>query len=359
MKVFDKKQSGIVKGLAILLLLMYHLFEHEELVTTMAVDYRPFPLEGFLTVTGFGNICVSVFVFLTAYGITESIPDKKANRLISAGEAYRQASKRFGKLVLNFFALFASVNLLWGSIFDYEGLYGAGKQGFLYMLSDATGFSQFFGTPTMNMTWWYMKVAYILIFLVPAMAFAVHKLGCSILLIAFLLPFTVSMDEDVRRYLFVAAFGVCASYGKWPDKMLQLRVHPVLKWILTVVAWVVCILVRQNYVVYQTYAAFVEAPIVLVIVYTACAVLGSIPFVDKVLGFIGKHSMNIYLVHTFFYMSLWRDYIYKFRYAGLIFVVLTVTTLLYSVALEFVKYQVIVPVYHKAVILLKKVLNKH
>lgn len=358
MKVFDKKQSGIVKGLAILLLLMYHLFEHEELVTTMAVDYRPFPLEGFLTVTGFGNICVSVFVFLTAYGITESILYKREHQLISMGDAYKQASKRFGKLVLNFFALFVSVNLLWGGMFDYEGLYGAGKQGFLYMLSDATGFSQFFGTPTMNMTWWYMKVAYILIFLVPAIAYAVHKIGYSVLVIAFLLPFTVSMDEDVRRYLFVAAFGVCASYGKWPDKMFQLRIHPVFRWGLAAVAWVICILVRQNYAVYQTYAAYVEAPIVLVIIYTACQVLGSVPFVDKVLGFIGRHSMNIYLVHTFFYMSLWRDYIYQFRYAGLIFLVLTVTTLLYSIVLEFLKYKVIAPAYNKTVILLKKILNK-
>ncbi len=341
--VFDKEKSKIVKGLAIMLLLVYHLFENAELVQSLNVNYSPFPLKGFLTFTGFGNICVAVFVFLTAYGISSQL---LGNEQITVHDAYGQAAKRFGKLVLQFFILYLSVNLLWGSIFDYDGLYGIGKQGFLYMLSDAAGFSQFWSTPTMNMTWWYMKVAYILIFLIPVMAFTVRKIGYPMLIIAFLLPFAVSMDQDLQRYFFVAAFGVCAAYGKWPDKMFAWKIHPVVKWIAGLAVMIVCVLVRQNYVVYQTYAAYVEAPIALAVVYFACQVLGSIPVLAKVLAFIGKHSMNIYLVHTFFYMSLWRDFIYSFRYAGLIFAALLVTTLLYSVVLEFVK-KVALKVYFK------------
>ena len=332
--VFDKEKSKIVKGLAILLLLVYHLFENAELVQSLNVNYSPFPLEGFLTFTGFGNICVSVFVFLTAYGISAGLLNTPQ---ITVGDAYRQAARRFLKLVIQFFILYVSVNLLWCGIFDYDGLYGMHKQGFLYMLSDAVGFSQFFGTPTMNMTWWYMKVAYILIFLVPAMAFVVRKTGYSMLLMAFLMPFAVSMDTDIQRYFFVAAFGVCAVYGKWPDRMFAWKLHPVVKWMIGLGVLVLSVLVRQNYVVYQTYVAYVDAPIALAIVYFACQVLGSIPVLAKVLSFIGSHSMNIYLVHTFFYMSLWRDFIYSFRYAGLIFIVLLVTTLLYSMVLEFVK----------------------
>ncbi len=333
-KVFDKDKTKIVKGLAIILLLIYHLFENAELVQSLQVDYRPFSLEGFLTFTGFGNICVSVFVFLTTYGISAGLLQDK---LITVGDAYRQAARRFWKLVVQFFILYLSVNLLWCGLFDYDGLYGMHKQGILYMLSDATGFSQFFGTPTMNMTWWYMKVAYILIFLVPAMVFIVRKTGYSLLLMTFILPFAVSMDTDVERYFFVAAFGVCAAYGKWPDRMFGWKVHPLLKWILGFVVLVLSVLVRQNYVVYQTYVAYVDAPIALAVVYIACEVLGSIPILAKVLGFIGSHSMNIYLVHTFFYMSLWRQFIYSFRHAGLIFAALLVTTLLYSMVLEFVK----------------------
>ena len=57
---------------------------------------------------------------------------------------------------------------------------------------------------------------------------------------------------------------------------------------------------------------------------------------------VNMYSMNIYLVHTFFYMSLWRDFIYRFKYAGLIFLALLATTLLYSVVLEFLKSKIVI-----------------
>ena len=336
-QIFDKEKSKEVKGLAILFLLAYHLFESADLVNSMGVNYAPFSLENFLLVTGFGNVCVSVFVFLTAYGISVGIWKQEG---ITIGDAYRQACRRFFRLVWQFFALFLSVNILWGVFFDYDKLYGMNKQGMFYLVTDATGFSQFFDTPTMNLTWWYMKVAYILIFLIPALAFAVRKIGNPMLMIAFLLPFAVDMDKDVQRYFFVAVFGVCAAHGKWIDNLFGIKIPCIIKWILGFGLLVVSILVRQNYVVYQTYVAYVDAPIVLVIIYLACQVLGSIPVLRKVLAFIGTHSMNIYLVHTFFYMSLWRDYIYCFKYAGLIFLALLVTTLLYSVILEFIKQKI-------------------
>ena len=339
MQIFDKEKSKEVKGLAILFLLAYHLFENADLVTSMGVNYAPFSLESVLLVAGFGNICVSVFVFLTAYGISAGLWQQDG---ITIGDAYKQAGNRFLKLICQFFVLFLSVNILWGTLFDYDKLYGMNKQGMFYLLTDAAGFSQFFHTPTMNMTWWYMKVAYILIFLIPVLAFIVKKIGTPMLVIAFLLPFTVTMDQDVQRYFFVAVFGVCAAHGEWVDKLLNVKIHFVFKWILGFGLLVLSILVRQNYVVYQTYVTYVDAPIVLVIIYLTCQVLGSVPVFRKALAFIGRHSMNIYLVHTFFYMSLWRDFIYRFKYAGLIFLALLATTLLYSVVLEFLKSKIVI-----------------
>lgn len=331
---FDKQKTKEVKGLSILFLLAYHLFESADLVTSLGVNHAPLSLDTFLIFSSFGNVCVSVFVFLTAYGISVGIWTQED---ITIGKAYHQAARRFFRLMGQFFALYLSVNLLWFMKFDYDKLYGLNKQGMIYWLTDATGLSQLFETPTMNMTWWYMKVAYILIFLIPVLAFAVKKIGNPILIIAFLLPYTVQMDKDIQRYFFVAVFGVCAAYGKWVDKLLNLKIHGVLRWVLGFGLLALSVLIRQNYVVYQTYVAYVDAPIVLVIIYLACAVLGKVPGLNKALAFIGTHSMNIYLVHTFFYMSLWRDFIYRFKYAGLIFLTLLITTLLYSMVLEFIK----------------------
>ena len=77
---FTRTHSNMAKGLAILLLLAYHLFENEELITSMEVNYTPFSLEGFLCFSGFGNICVSMFVFLTAFGIARGWRDSGPRR---------------------------------------------------------------------------------------------------------------------------------------------------------------------------------------------------------------------------------------------------------------------------------------
>lgn len=333
-KVFTKEHSYMAKGLAILLLLMYHLFENEVLVTSMGVDYRPFTLTGFLTLTGFGNVCVAVFVFLTAYGIASGL---LAQTEITSKAACSQAVKRFVILMVNFAVLYISVNLLWWYKLDYRSLYGINKQGILYMLTDATGLFKFFDTPSMNETWWYMEIAYLLIFLVPVLTWLVKKIGYNILFLAVFVPYMVTVNSDLERYLFVAVFGVCAAYGRWPDKLLNLKLHPLLQGLIGLGGFVLCVLIRQNYVVYSTYVHLVDAPMALFLVYFAAALLGRIPGIGRVFAFIGKHSMNIYLVHTFFYMALWRDYIYHFKFAGVTFLLLFAATLLYSIVLEFLK----------------------
>ncbi|MCD8067433.1 MAG: hypothetical protein LUE87_00795, partial [Lachnospiraceae bacterium] len=65
--------------------------------------------------------------------------------------------------------------------------------------------------------------------------------------------------------------------------------------------------------------------------------LYSVPVLGRVLGVIGRYSMNIYMVHTFFYMILWQKYIYQFRYAALIVLALLMVSFVYSVVLECLK----------------------
>lgn len=331
---FTKNRTLAAKGGAILLLLAYHLFENANLVESMNVNYAPFGLQDFLMITGFGNICVAVFVFLSAYGIAKGL---LAVEKFDVRKAYKQAAKRFFKLMVNFFVLYASVCLVWFYKFDFVSLYGEGMQGFLYMLTDATGFAQFFGTPNLNMTWWYMEIAYILIFLVPFLVWLVRKIGYPVILVALFFPAMISLDQGVERYLLTAVFGVCAAYGNWFEHLMAKKIPVTVKWIVAAGGLALCVLVRQNYAVHEQYLHVVDAPIALFVVWVAGVLFGALPIVSKVLEFIGKHSMNIYMVHTFFYMILWRDEIYRFQYAGLIFLALLTVSLAYSVVLEAIK----------------------
>ena len=60
MKEFTKEHSLIAKGIAIMLLLFYHLFHDEYVLNDMQVNYAPLSKQGILTLSGFGNICVAV-----------------------------------------------------------------------------------------------------------------------------------------------------------------------------------------------------------------------------------------------------------------------------------------------------------
>lgn len=335
---FSKKDSMTAKGLAILLLLFYHLFYEEHVIMQMQVNHGPIPKDIFLMGAGFGNICVAIFVMITAYGITKSILEVPG---MSMKAAYEQAVGRFIKLMGGFAVLYISAIVVWSKEFNLQSLYGHGKQGVILMLCDGLGIAQVLGTPTLNETWWYMALAYTFIFLIPLLAFCVQKIGTALLPMAFFLPMVITLNSDMSRYLFVAVFGVCAAHGGWFDKVLNLRLHVVWKWCIGLAGFVLCVLVRQNAVVKDYLADYADAPIAFFLICFAIMLPGSIPGIKQILDFIGKHSMNIYLVHTFFYLILYRDFVYGFGHAGIIFVVLVIVSLMYAVILDAVRALVV------------------
>lgn len=333
-KGFTKQDSLIAKGFGILLLLFYHLFYEKTVLEEFQVNFAPFSKEHFLMLAGFGNICVSVFVMITAYGIAKSILDTEEMNL---GLAYKQAVRRFVKLMSGFGILYVSVCLIWFQKFDLVSLYGTGKQGLLLLLCDALGLAHFLGTPMLNLTWWYMSLAYTLIFLVPVLTFCVKKVGNALLPLVFFLPMAVTLNSDMERYLFVAALGVCGAYGKWFDKVMAYRIHAFLKWGIGIAGFILCLLIRQNAVVKDYFVQYVDAPIAFFLICFSVMLFGQIPGVKQMLTVLGKYSMNIYLVHTFFYMILFREFIYSFRYGAVIFAMLVIVSLLYGVFVELVK----------------------
>ncbi len=336
---FTKEDTLVVKGLAVLSLLFYHLFEHYERVTGLNVDYRPLSLDTFLLISGFGNICVAIFAFLSAYGITRGIMKHEEQRCweFDWQAVYKNACGRYIKLTANFVAMFASVNLLWFSKFDYAGLYGKGWQGALYGLIDTLGLAGMFKTPTINDTWWYMELAVLIIFVVPFIYFVAKKMGIYTILLAVLLPVAVELTFDIKRYYFVIVFGVVAAAGNWFEKLFAIKIKYVWQIVIGVAVVAFMMVFRQNYVVYTEFAYLVDAFAAFAIAWFAAITLGKIPGIKQIFMLLGKHSMNIYFVHTFFYMAIYQEFIYSFKYAGIIFLVLTVVSLIYSMVLELLK----------------------
>ena len=59
-------------------------------------------------------------------------------------------------------------------------------------------------------------------------------------------------------------------------------------------------------------------------------------FLDKVLAFLGKHSMNMWMIHSWFCYYLFKDFIYGFRYPLLILIVLLTVSLISSMLVDMI-----------------------
>ncbi len=338
---FDIARSQTAKGLAILLLLFYHLFHEAWEIEEMYVNTAPFTKEALIATSRFGNICVAMFVFLTGFGIAKGL-QKHSGKSFPSGNArtleiFAQAIRRGLKLMENFLLLYLSALLAFFGKLDLAGLYGAGKQGILHGLTDALGLASLFDTPTINETWWYMGLAFALIFLVPVLYLAYEKIGNALLPIALLVALLIPMNDGLRMYLFTAAMGVCAAGGGWPERAASGWKHPALQWIWYIVLLAIAAPLRQNYIVQESYLPLADALIALLLVNFAGGLLHRIPGLRQVLGFLGRHSMNMYLIHTFFYLLVWREVIYYFHPWYVTWLVLILVSLLYSVVLELIK----------------------
>ena len=334
-RLFTKENSLTVKGIAILMMLFYHLFSSAKDNFELGVNYRPFSEDVFLMIAGFGNICVAVFVFLSAYGISKKIYDSNE---ITLKKAYSDSFKRFLKLLFNFAFMFTCINLLWFHWFNYSLAFGEGKQGFLAFLLDGLGFSHLFSTPSLNMTWWYMSLAYTIIFIVPILAVLCKKIGYPFLGLSFLIPFIMPLNEDLAHYFFVIGVGIACAYGNWIEKIINSKIPVWVRWIAEIVLIVLSVIIRDNEFVKTTLICQADAIFAFIIVCFAVDMVSFIPVIRKIFSFLGKFSMNIFFVHTFFYLILYRYYVYHFKRFYITYFILLAVSLILSMVIELLKF---------------------
>ena len=334
MKEFSKKDSTVAKGVAVLLLLFYHLFKDLISYPDVTVSHRPFSAETFVSMAEAARVCVAMFVLISAYGIAKTVLNDETVDLL---DAYKAAFKRFGKLMLNFFILYVSVWVLWFWKFDINSVYGSGKQSFILMIFDALGLASTFGMPTLNATWWYMGLAYLIIFTVPLIAFFVKKTGYAIIPLAVFITYMLETGDNIEFYLITMSVGVVAAYGKWFEKISDLKFNIVLKWIILILGSIILLTIRQNAVVKEYLEPVFDSICAVWLVVFSGSFISTVPVLSKVIEFIGTHSLNIFLVHSFFYLILFREYVYHFKPAGACFIILLALSLAYSVILDLIK----------------------
>jgi peptidoglycan/LPS O-acetylase OafA/YrhL len=197
--------TQIIKGIAICLMLWHHLFyqhpEYGNLVFQTAL---------------FGKVCVSLFLFLSAYGLTVQY-GKVYGKTIA--ETFKFQAKRFVKFYANYwviFLIFVPIGIfVFGRSLNipYEGL-----NKIKALFTDLLGLN---GLQSYNITWWFNKLIIILYFLFPILYFIAKKWSILLLIAAIILSkFDLPLlPIGVHAWIFHFALGIV--YALHIDKVNQ------------------------------------------------------------------------------------------------------------------------------------------
>ena len=336
---FDKKQSLKIKGIAICMLLFHHLFYSQQRIASNGVEFHILSQETVMTFATGLRVCVWVFAFLSAYGLTKQYMAMGEEPLGKEKAAF--VKKRWLSLMKPYWLIFAGALLVFAFCRKNPlDLFGGS---IMNLILSALGVSDFFGTDMPVAAWWYMCFAQLLVFVLPFIIEVCRKFGILTLIASFILcPYlgsgiTSSFGGSYINYLFVVVIGVLFAQDNIMEK-LGVRSRRwyvcVLEFLALIMAIVACVAINMKYANIDSWKftkLFMAAAAVLISLLIYKYFTNKV--LETVLIFLGKHSGNIFLIHAFGYTFV-PKYVYWSHNVVLTFLTLLGESLLISMGFE-------------------------
>lgn len=337
---FGVNDSTALKGIAIILMLLHHCFRLQSRMDKYDVITWPFEVETVVDFAGMFKICVSIFAFITGYGLYLSAK-KKCTGL---KETELWTVNRLVKTLSGFWFVYILVFVVTLICADYpQGIYcdDGYTRGMVWAALDFLGLANLLGTPTLVGTWWYMSAAIIFIIAVPVMIKWIDKFGAvSLVVIIMAVPRLIGDGfpggNSAYTFLFPVLLGLIFAKYDLFRKIDEIKlsknkyINGILMFVLMSLIFVASTFIWFRIPVktlweysYGIYAA------IFICFFKKYVV--RIPILDKVLVFFGKHSMNVFLIHTFIQSIFFMDFIFSFKHFLLIAAVLFGISLALSV----------------------------
>ena len=346
-KGLKKEDSAALKGVAILLMIFHHCYRSEErMAAHPELIFAPFQAGQVLQLGLYCKICVCMFAFVSGYGLLYSYRknQRESLRITDAGWVKRHLLSTFSGF---WFISFLSCILLeaTGRI-NIERWGDTRVKAFLGILSDCLGLSGLLGGKTLNGSWWYMGAAAAFIVLLPILAAVIKRFGgfvCMALIV--LLPRVLNTGYLGGRapYSFLAVFALGAIFceydifqrmeGLKPTKNEKLNEG--LRFVILFL-WVLSGLWSYKRVPISQYWEYQFVWIPTGVILFCKEYLFRITPLKKLLQYLGKHSMNIWLVHAFVRDHL-KEYVWSARYFLLVPLVILLISLAISCAVDILK----------------------
>lgn len=344
--MFTKEDTNVAKGVALIMMYIHHMYFEKATYEAFTIDFFPINEAQALILSALCKICVAIFVFLSGYGLVIAY---KKNQNASIKDYYRYNLGRYIKYILSFMIIFIVFDLvctLSGNANNHTAVFGTGLTGIANMLLDLLGLSTIMGTPTFCATWWYNSIFVTILLLLPILWVLYRKIGVATLLMILVLPRMLVLNtSNLRWYLPSVVLGMIFA-----DQKLFEKIH---NWgrqdeytentrnyhtILNIVTALIIIIIFAN--LRRTWGVLIDltdAVLAAAIIYISYETIGAFRITKKMIGFVGIHSMNLFLCHSFFRKFLFNKQMYFFENAWLNVLWMLGWTLLFSVILEWIK----------------------
>ncbi|MBU5280411.1 acyltransferase [Anaerostipes hadrus] len=350
---FTKEHTMQMKGIAIIILLFHHCFlnaqrwatvPYEKLATTKGWGYYPISFTPFSSHTiqylaSFSKICVAMFVFMTGYGMWVSYESQKKKTTMS-----NYIKKRMVTLMTGFLIIFVVTEILAIPTGRFIEVYGHDFRSVVYMIIDALGLAKLLGTPLFCLTWWYMSLAIVLIMIFPFVHSIMGKYQWIVVVASIIVPRACGFGQstDLFRYLLAYTLGMYFAQHdllvRIKEKFMEQNVAgKLLSLIVSLIGLAVIIKCRQNAWIGWKYLDFWDGFAAMYVIVISYIYILNGKWIVKGLGFLGKHSMNIFLIHSFYRDVFFHEFTYSFYYAWLDYIVLMAISLVTSIVLEWFK----------------------
>lgn len=325
---FSKRDTNVIKGAAVILLLCHHLY--------MGILPAPMSLFGNfppLVFATLSKVCVAIFIMLSGYGLACSYPRSEKRAIHFSVEHTLKLMKPFWLVFIAFFILAV---FLARPGFTPDAAYGAGFHGVLAALIDFLGLRPIFATGTLNQTWWYMEASLVLYILFPLLYKFTEKLPwLSLPLSAVPLILYYFLGNNVwdtcREIYWFFPFMVgifAAQHGLFDRFSAATHKWPALSVVLSCALLLAITFIRAK--VGIAFDAFFAISIILFLSATLCR----IPYLSGAATYVGKHSANVFLTHSFFYAYFISQLLFtRFLWSEVYFIKFLALPLLLAVSL--------------------------
>ena len=336
--LFTKSDTNIAKCVAVILMFIHHLFAfperlHNNVSFISAFTFKNTPVEQYIGV--FGQLCVSIFMFLSGLGIYICVEKSKNITNI--------VTRRLKNTYITYWEVFL-VFIPIGLILDDPNI-GLSINEFI---------CNFFALKvSYNMEWWFITAYLIILLLTPWIISWVNRATSQlytdiVLIMIFHLIATLIIPELIKLAIFnkfretlvwnaisitlryISPFVMGCLIVKYELFLKYWRIFNN-KFLLVITSFVLCILIFFLRLVLGSIYDFIWAPIFIV---STTTLIRNIPLLRELFNIIGKRSAKMWLIHSFYCYYFFQEIIFAPKYSIIILIFLLIASYLSAFFLD-------------------------